>query len=193
MPDRSPLKHLFLLLFLFACQESRQPAEPTAAEPPTDSQAVQEPSEDATLLKTDREEYLLQQDGSGYSVTIGYAYTNRTGGPVYLSNCNGDVSPAVQRLEGGEWQVAWSPVMNECLSLPVVIPDSGAYRNSVRLFVSPQDGDTYTDFLSERKGNVYRLIWGQAYSSFDMNGYPFGEPLPLDQKVSNAFRLAVQR
>ena len=36
---------------------------------------------------------------------------------------------------------------------------------------------------------TYRVVWDAALSSFDADGPPFGHPLPLAERVSNAFQL----
>jgi hypothetical protein len=139
------------------------------------------------LMQTVREA-TMQRQGEWYRVVIPYTYTNRTGDTVYLTNCNGDVSPSLQRRVGGAWEGWWYPVMNECLSPPVVIAPGAVYRDSLDVMIGEQDREVY-DVLVESRALDVRLDWQQALTSFSARKYPFGPQLPIEQRVSNAFTL----
>ena len=144
---------------------------------------------DGAPLRTSAAGYTLRSEPPGLATTIAYTYTNSSGAPLYLVNCNGDVSPALQRERGGSWEDAWSPVMNECLSPPVVIPAGGIYSDTLHLIVDRTHRDIYNALSSSNGSRRYRLVWHQALSSFDGNSRPFGRAVPLEQRVSNPFLL----
>jgi hypothetical protein len=172
-------------------------------------------------MRTDRTEYRLVRPPGGvppgefYSAAIPYAYTNRSGGPVSLVNCNGDVSPGLQRRgPGGAWEDAWAPAMSACLSAAVVVAEGATYRDTLRVLVGAQDGPFYDELASSEAARPYRLVWHRALRSFALDGPPrrvehpgrpgtggsavvvegpsFGPPLPLGDRVSNAFVLSVR-
>lgn len=130
--------------------------------------------------------HMLREQSGGLDATIPYTYTNRTGDSVFLTNCNGDVSPSIQTRSGERWVDWWSPIMNECLSRPVIIAPGATYRDSLRFHISVQDGSIYQTLIKSRSQGTYRLVWPQALRSFDANRYPFGKRLPLAWRTSNA-------
>lgn len=135
----------------------------------------------------------LRLDGDHYVGTIPYRYTNGSGAPVYIVNCNGDVSPGLQRRIGGLWKDWWIPATNACLSPPVVIAPGGSHADTLHVWIGPQDGPFLADLVAAGDTGVFRLVWHSALSSFDGEARPFGEPVPLAERVSNPFVLRTSR
>jgi hypothetical protein len=192
MVTHGPAFTLSLLLpILFVACSPRNDAdrEASARDSIADSSASPQTPADGSPMQTSATVYQLRRHPAGVATEIVYTYTNSSGAPIYLVNCNGDVSPSLQREQAGKWEDAWSPIMNECLSPAVVIPAGGTYSDTLRMFVDSNHGDFYNDLVSSDGNRHYRLVWHQALSSFDSRGYPFGEKVPIEQRVSNPFVL----
>ena len=182
---------LLLLALIAGCSSPRDGADstPPARDSIADSVASPRAPADGSLMQTSAAVYRLRSHPAGVAADIVYTYTNSTGAPVYLINCNGDVSPSFQRERNGKWENAWGPGTNACLSPPVVIPAGGTYSDTLQMVVSRQDGAFYDEIISADSGRRYRLIWHQALASFDDKARPFGPDLPIEQRVSNPFVL----
>lgn len=142
------------------------------------------------LLQTDTLAYLLAEDEIGYRTRIPFTFRNETGGPVYLANCEGDVRPLLEMDRNGIWFPAWEPYRAECRSRPVVIAEGGTYGDTLALRGARPDSNVMPAFVFPDVEGVYRMVWFQAYATYDtITGQP-GELLPLEQRVSNAFVLA---
>jgi hypothetical protein len=136
--------------------------------------------------------YHLRKTDAGYRADIPYTYINRSGAPLYLVNCNGDVAPGLEKRTGDRWERAWIPETNACLSPPVVIPTGGSYSDTLHMVVAPWDSTFYGELGRSDTSRRYRLLWHQALGSFDPNARPFGSELPREQRSSNAFALVVK-
>lgn len=147
-------------------------------------------SDAAALMVTDAAAYQLVSGPSGEVMAIiGYTYSNRTGRPVSIPNCLGDVPPHLEKLVEGTWVVAWGAPTLDCLSPPVTIQPGEQYRDGVRLRAWPPDSDVRPKFVVDPIEGVYRLVWADAVWNYDASGPPWGDPLPLAQRVSNRFDL----
>ena len=81
--------------------------------------------------------------------------------------------------KAGEWVWAWNPLLLLCLSPPIVIEPDEVYRTTLDVVgIPPPDVST-----------AYRIAWGTGLSSYDPDRYPFGELIPLEERVSNSFTL----
>jgi hypothetical protein len=134
----------------------------------------------------------LERSGEGYMARFPYTFTNRFGAPIYLVNCNGDISPSLQRRVGEAWEDWWIPMMNGCLSPPVVVKAGGTLSDSAWVGIRPDDGRYYSELIAGGDSTLYRLVWHQALASFDAAARPFGPTVPLEHRVSNAFRLELR-
>ena len=135
------------------------------------------------LMVTDAQEYRLSPDNSGAETVISYTYSNRTGASVAIPNCLGDVTPHLEKFVDDAWVVAWSSPKLDCLSAPVTIGEGSQYRDELRL---PADG---RGFVVSSITGTYRLVWGTLVWDYDEGGPPWGDPVPLAQRVSNHFGL----
>lgn len=141
------------------------------------------------LLQTDTLAYRLTEDDVGYRTRIPFTFRNETGGPVYLANCEGDVRPLLEMDRGGIWFPAWEPYRTGCQSPPVIVPEGGTYRDTLSLRGARPESNVMPAFVFPDVEGVYRMVWFQAYATYDtVTGEP-GALLPLEQRVSNAFVL----
>jgi hypothetical protein len=172
MSMKPAAKFLALIVFLLACDS------------PFGVNQIEGP-----LLQTEALEYRLIETATGYETEIPYSFTNWTGSKVFLINCNGDVSPGLERNHAEEWNWGWVPMKAMCLSSPVVIQRGAEYHDTLRVFAGSFGSNLHPQFESEDVGGVYRLRWEGAFSTYDPDGPPFGKELPLALRVSNSFVL----
>lgn len=149
------------------------------------------PADGELLLRTDSDSYVLQSDAFGLGVDIPYAFENRTGGAVYLVNCNGAFAYRLERWEDGGWSFAWGPVLPECLSPPIVIAHGTSFADTARVWGGFPSGNVYPRWDTSNPTGLYRIVWIDALTSFQ-DHLPFGEQIPLEYRVSNVFRLDVE-
>ena len=161
-----------------ASSSSAMPPSGSPADAPTDS-----------LMQTASTDFTLRADGPIHRLDIPYRYRNTTGATVYLVNCNGDVSPALDRLEDDRWVRAWSPEMNGCLSPPVVIHPGALYSDTLRFAAGLDGNPSYNQMAWVGESGVFRLNWEQALSSFDADTHPFGPKIEVAHRVSNPFTI----
>ena len=140
-------------------------------------------------IQTDALEYELDSDGFGLYVEIPYVFTNRSGGTVYLVNCNGGFGLHLEREENGAWQYAWGPVLTMCLSPPILIASNATFADTLHVRAGSFGSNSFPQFDVDDPSGTYRIVWTAALSSFDANSYPFGEQIPLEYRVSNRFTL----
>jgi len=138
------------------------------------------------LLQTDAASYTLVRSADAYETRIRYVFTNRTGGPVYLANCQGSIGLLLERYEGGEWKTAWSPLFLACVSPPIVIGRGDTFMSSIHVWAAKPD--PWFD-LANPKG-TYRIVWTAARSSFQ-DDLGFGPRIPMEFRVSNSFEFVL--
>ena len=174
---RAPL--LALLLHLTGCDS---PTVTLSEErlPPTE---VADP-----LIQTDARSYELTVGPDWYSVNVPYTFDNRTGGAVYLVNCQGGFRQNLQRWDGKQWVDAWSPVLLACLSEPIVIAAGASFADALAVWGGAPSSNFSPRFEPEYPSGTYRVVWHDALSTYQ-DRVPFGEPIPLDARVSNTFEL----
>ncbi len=144
------------------------------------------------FLQTDASLYTLAHQNDGLTTEISYTYDNQTGEAVYLVNCNGAFLLKIEREHEGVWSPIWWPILNECLSPPIIIDAGETYNGKLTLWGALPGSDIGPQFESEPGAGNYRLVWIDALTSFQDDTYPFGEQLPLSQRVSNTFQLEIE-
>jgi hypothetical protein len=128
----------------------------------------------------------------GFQGEIPYVFTNPTQSPVYIVNCNGFTRLTLEKRMGEQWVKAWEPIMEACLSEPIVVQPEQAYRAVIHVFAAHPAKDMHPKFFLDSVPGVYRLVWQDVLQTYDPDTYPFGDALPLEQRISNHFRLDVQ-
>ena len=61
------------------------------------------------LIQTDASTYDLTQNGTLLQVSIPISFENRLPQAIYLQRCSGVALPILERKDGNEWKVEWSP------------------------------------------------------------------------------------
>jgi hypothetical protein len=166
---------LLLTLFLVAC-----PAPEEQLLPP-----VQEPQVEAPI-RTDQKQYVFREGPSGLETTIVATLNAPADQILYIMNCNGAISTGLQRKVGEEWVDAWIPPINGCLSPPLEIPPGGEMTQKLTIrpghLMYPPNGQ-------QLESGTYRVAWHNVFTSYDSDGPPFGDRLPLEQRVSAPFSI----
>jgi hypothetical protein len=140
-------------------------------------------------MQTDGLEFRLRSAGSGFEGEIPYSYFNDSGSRIYLVNCNQQFDARLERKCDDDWVLGWAPVMNLCLSAPIIIEPGGVFRDTLRVYAARYGSNSAPQFQFENPEGIYRIRWEGALTSFDPDQYPFGEPLPLERRTSNRFVL----
>ena len=138
-------------------------------------------------LQTDRLTYEIRRENDELRAEIPFTYTNRTGKTVFVELPG---TPAGSRkLVDGEWQLAWAAVTMSCLSPPIVIEPGETYKETLVVYAAePGTRKAPTFEVAEIEG-IYRLVWHGLVHDYDQNRANFGDPLPLEERTSNAFVL----
>ena len=167
-----------LVLFLMACSGGETAERPI---PVTQPEARPDIRAEAGLT-TDQIRYTPQPGEHGEEITIVSTLTAPDDQTLFIVNCNGAIATGLQVPAGDSWKDAWNGIINQCLSEPIILApgESHDYSTIVRAGTgSWTDGDDSTI-----PNGTYRLIWRGVLTSFDASSYPFGDPLPEDQRAS---------
>lgn len=154
----------------------------------TESDGPLERDANATF-QTDSLSYGMVRTAQEYQGRVEMQYTNRRRDTVYVANCGGATAVKLERFVAGQWRTAYEPPVFNCFSQPIVITP-GATRRFTLLIGAGVPGGTveprwpYTDV-----DGTYRVVWGQFLSSYREDRQPRGDALPLDQRISNRFRV----
>ncbi|MDE2764607.1 MAG: hypothetical protein OXQ94_07525 [Gemmatimonadota bacterium] len=150
-----------------------------------------------TALVTDGTGFRIEREGGGrhiwYGGEIPYSFTNRTGSKVYLPNCRGGFDVTLEMEKDGEWVHIFSPILLDCLSPPIVIEPDEVYETTLRVVGCLEGNCGPRLVLPPSSSTPVRIVWGDALSSYDEDANPFGELIPLEERVSNRFTLQVSR
>ena len=146
--------------------------------------------EESTLFRTDSSSYTLRPDNIGYSALINVEYTNSTPDTVYFINCNGVTGVTFEKLVDSTWKMAWLPGMNACLSAPIVVPPGSKRQFPTHAFARRTGEAQSGEFTIDDAPGTYRIVWPHTVASYQSSP-PFGDSLPLTQRVSNRFVLRV--
>ncbi len=156
------------------------------------AQACESPtSVTSPLIETGQRSYTLIPSNDGLATAIDYVFTNRTGGAVYIPNCNGAFPITLERKDGGEWREVWAPVLFACLSPPIVVEPGASFSDTLQVWGALPGASTPMQFDREDPSGVYRMVWKDVVSSYDRDQYPFGTEIAKEYRVSNAFDLVV--
>ena len=170
--------------FFVACAAPESPLSSSAG-----AAAASTPAPPNAPITTDRSRYVMEEGPFGPETTIATTFTAPPATTVYIVNCNGAFSPGLQKLIDGAWVDVWAAETNQCLSLPIVIPPGGSHSTTMTV-ESSADSRVESRTSDRRIGTgTYRAVWYGLYTSFDMNQYPFGDELPVDQRVSAPFEI----
>jgi hypothetical protein len=159
-----------------ACSSSDAPPADAAVEP-------------AGGFRTSQLHYDARRVADGIEIDIPYVYRNVTGDSVFFINCNEIIVPSLEKQAGDTWSPVWTGASPVCMSLPVVVPPDGEFRDTVRVIARP---DMDPRFNVADPAGTYRLVWHGVVHSY-RNEPPLGTPLPLDERTSNEFTVSAPR
>jgi hypothetical protein len=150
------------------------------------------PRTEMPALRTDAFAYTLHASAGGVEGKIAFTFTNPARHAVHIVHCNRVMSLHLEKRVGNAWVTAWTPVVPMCLSEPIVLQPGQVYHDTVHVFGGYPASNFYPKFTVADVPGEYRLVWDAVLKSFNPRGASFGEPLPLAQRTSNAFTLAVE-
>lgn len=164
---------------LFSSCSLIQPTEPPPPSPPNPT------------IKTDQSQYQVRriQDPPWeiLRVEIGYRFTNPTDSSVYVHKCQVTDQPIIERWNGQEWVDAYSPPQLACLEQPTAIAPDATYTDTLEM-ASPSKPGNPGQFKPDTIRGHYRLVW-EVYRNVDPETYHVSGLLPLEDRISNTFRL----
>ena len=141
------------------------------------------------MITTDRQSYQVRRTADAIEVDIVTTFTNHTNDTVRLHPC-GQSQPAftLEKWVDGAWQPAYNQVCPAILNLnpPSVAPHSA--RTDTARVRAMTGASAAPRFEAEPIAGTYRVVYAQAYRTWRPNEGP-GELLPMEQRVSNSFRL----
>jgi hypothetical protein len=146
---------------------------------------------DAPAVAVDRDTYRVRRvrDGQGLELTIVSTFTNRTADTIVLHPCYERRQAVVlEKWMGSDWKSAFGQACPSVLdhSAPRLAP--GKSRTDTTLIFTSLRPNTYPRFELGDIPGMYRLVYWKAYRSWHTRPY-FGPPLPIELRVSNAFRV----
>ena len=179
------------LLALCACKPP-DPPPPAQPEEVTTKPSTAAPGQ-TFAVSTDRNSYRMVEGPFGPEVTITTTIRAPRDKRVYVTNCNGAIGTGLERLDDGKWEYAWAQEMNACLSAPIII-EAGQAKTTTILAASGEHAAVDARRNSSRiEGGTYRVGWHGLYTSWNPNARPWGEELPVEQRVSAPFTIAPPR
>ncbi|MDX1673236.1 MAG: hypothetical protein R3314_00435 [Longimicrobiales bacterium] len=113
-------------------------------------------------LRTERTAYEVEYGARGWSVEIPYTFTNRTGAPVLVANCNGATPLRLDRFGETGWAPAWYPMLPLCLSDPIVIGVGATYETVLPFFAGYPGSGSHPQMESGPIDGVYRSARGSG-------------------------------
>ena len=141
------------------------------------------------LFRTDSSQYTVRRVYEGREVSFSVVFTNHTSRTAYFVNCLDDVTPLLQKQVGGSWTTVWAPIKFMCLSQPITVAPGASYETQFRIFGADPDTNTLPKFSTTDLNGTFRLAWGGVVFDYHADGTSFGEPLPVEGRVSNSFTL----
>jgi hypothetical protein len=127
-------------------------------------------------FQTDSLSYTLNAGTFGYGASLTITYTNTGTSATAFTNCSGATMYVFQKLVDGVWQSAWSPIVNSCLSPPIVVPPGGTHIFKVALFGGYEGCNCAPRFFVGDPNGTYRAVWQTGFTA-----------LPEAARVSNRF------
>lgn len=142
-------------------------------------------------IQTDRTVYTVTDSANLASLTIRLTYRNNTGKPVYLPTCRGPQPPRLQKQVGDTWVVAFAPNILACEAAPIMVDAGDSYDYTWRIIAGMPGSNYAPRFSVSEIPGTYRVLW-EIFRGASSNGgrtVTTHDPLPVEQSVSNSFRL----
>jgi hypothetical protein len=145
--------------------------------------------ETGNALRTDAASYVLEPHGVGLKTVIGMSFTNQSQQRMYIVNCHGGLSTALEKRVNGSWVPYWSPAMLMCLSSPIVVEPGATLTRSVTVWGALPGTNAGPAWASADVEGTYRMVLGSLVWNYTTDGQGFGDPVPLGLRTSNEFAL----
>lgn len=173
-----------ICLVAMACTASRE--EPGGETPMGDAA----PSPSSPSITTDHPSYRPRRTADALELDIVTTFTNRASDTVRLHPCGSSSQPAfsLEKWVDGAWRPAYSQACPEILMLDPPKVGPGASRTDTARVRAMLAANAMPRFEADPIAGEYRVVYTQAYRSWRPNEGP-GELLPLEQRVSNTFRI----
>lgn len=146
-------------------------------------------------IETDRPVYVVNDSANVARLTIHMTYRNNTGKDVFLPTCRGPQPPRLQKQVGDSWVVAFAPNVLGCEEPPISVRAGDSYEYTFNILAGmPNSGYAPRFAVSEVPG-TYRILWEIFRGTTnDGSGHAVAtkDPLPVEQEISNTFRLVVR-
>jgi hypothetical protein len=142
-----------------------------------------------TPIETDTTFYVLRKNGVGLATEIPIRFQNQTTETLHIVNCNGLLTPVLEKQVGDGWETFWSPVLPACWSLPILMAPGVVHVDTLRVWGALPGHDAGPQFKSDDVEGVFRIVLYNVF--FNYHGFPSGFPdlVPLEYRVSNLFFL----
>ncbi|KPK79411.1 MAG: hypothetical protein AMS25_12695 [Gemmatimonas sp. SM23_52] len=140
-------------------------------------------------IQTDRPFYWLRTDWVGFTTEIALSYENQAADTLYIVNCLRTLPAVLEKEVDGVWERFWAPILPRCLSPPIVMEPGGVLVDTLHVWGALPGHNVGPAFKSEDVKGVYRIVMHQVVFHYDENSAGFGDPVPLEYRVSNAFAL----
>ena len=141
------------------------------------------------LVRTQGSEFQLSVSDGMLKGRVPYTYRNTLADTLYIVNCRGFVAASIQKKSGNTWTDFWSPIVLSCLSAPVKIAPGASLSGVAEIYGSRPGTNTFPTLPTGDLTGTYRLLISPVVHNYNDRGQGFGDPVPLEQRVSNEFRL----
>lgn len=140
-------------------------------------------------IETSRSVYTATIEDGTVVLDIPHTFTNGTDDTVYIVNCRESFAIKLQKRVGGAWVDAVGLVIPQCLSPVIEVAEGESYSHTLQIRAGLPSSDMEPRFEVDRVDGVYRIVWIDVLESYNSGTYPFGEQIPLEQRVSNSFEI----
>lgn len=145
-----------------------------------------EPNSDAPI-QTDKVMYSLMYSPDAKTLSIEATYFNTTDSTTYISRCGAADLPmlSLQKNVEDAWVNAYSYACPAVLAAPIEVAPGERFTYAIEI-EHHHARDWWPRFTVTELPGLYRLVY-DIRDAFDHTTMEFGEPLPLDTRVSNTF------
>ena len=147
-------------------------------------------------IETDRTVYVVNDSAGIARLTIHMTYRNTTGKDVYLPTCRGPQPPRLQKQVGDTWVVAFAPNVLACEATPITVAPGDSYEYTFNILAGIPGSSYAPRFSVAEIPGTYRVLWEIFHATAtgtDHHGVATRDPLPIDQEISNTFRIVPSR
>ena len=162
------------------------------AEPARENQSALDPDRTAPI-QTDSTSYLLVREERGWRADIPFRFRNVATDTIYIVNCNGAFSVALEQKAAQGWRPFWSPIINGCFSPPLTVAPGDTRSVPWIVWGAAPGGNVGPAFADTTFDGVYRFVWQNVLFNYEPQRESLGDTVPLRFRVSNEFALQVKR